>query len=36
MYEPLGAVQLKTGERVEAGVVTGPDEEWADRILDDY
>lgn len=32
MYENLGRVILKTGEQVEAGVVTGPDLEWAARI----
>jgi GNAT superfamily N-acetyltransferase len=34
MYESLGYVQLKTGERVEAAAVTGPDPEWASRVLD--
>jgi N-acetylglutamate synthase-like GNAT family acetyltransferase len=33
MYQTLGRVTLKTGESVEAGVVTCPDTEWADRIL---
>ena len=32
MYEQLGRVTLKDGERVEAGVVIGPDEGWADRV----
>jgi hypothetical protein len=32
MYEALGPVALKTGEQVEAGVVTGPDPEWAPRL----
>jgi hypothetical protein len=32
MYEDLGHVTLKTGEGVEAGVVIGPDAEWADRL----
>lgn len=32
MYESLGQVTLKTGERVEAGVVHGPDAEWAPRV----
>lgn len=32
MYEMLETVTLRSGERVEAGVITGPDAEWADRI----
>ncbi len=32
MYERLTDIRLHTGERVEAGVVTGPDLDWADRI----
>ncbi len=32
MYEPLGSVALKTGEKVELGVVRAPDEQWAGRI----
>ncbi len=32
MYESLGQVTLKNGEVVEAGVVIGPDLEWADRV----
>ncbi|MCX5662333.1 MAG: hypothetical protein NTW19_21850 [Planctomycetota bacterium] len=32
MYESLGQVTLKTGERVDAGVVHGPDRDWADRV----
>ena len=32
MYEKLDDVTLKTGEKVELGVVMGPDLEWADRI----
>jgi hypothetical protein len=32
MYQELGDVTLKTGERVAAGVVVGPDLEWAGRI----
>ena len=32
MYTPLGEVILKSGEKVEAGVVCGPDLEWAERI----
>src|SRR5919108_4934663 len=32
MYRPLGAATLKTGERVELGVVLGPDPDWAERI----
>lgn len=34
MYAPLGSVRLKGGEVVEAGVVTGPDADWADRVED--
>jgi len=32
MYEALGQAILKTGETVQAGVVIGPDAEWAERI----
>lgn len=32
MYTSLGTVTLRTGERVEAGVVKGPDAEWAGRL----
>jgi hypothetical protein len=32
MYQELGEVTLKTGERVAAGVVIGPDLEWAERV----
>ncbi|MEE3263716.1 MAG: hypothetical protein VX290_12810 [Candidatus Latescibacterota bacterium] len=32
MYESLGVVVLKDGERVEAGVVACPDPAWAERI----
>ena len=32
MYQALGHVKLKTGEKVSAGVVLGPDLEWADRL----
>ena len=32
MYEDLGQVQLKSKERVQVGVVSGPDLEWAERI----
>jgi hypothetical protein len=32
MYKDLGHVTLKTGERVEAGVVFGPDADWAERL----
>jgi hypothetical protein len=32
MYKELGQVTLKTGERAAAGVVVGPDLEWAERI----
>ncbi|MDA0336839.1 MAG: GNAT family N-acetyltransferase [bacterium] len=34
MYQTLGRVDLKGGESVEAGVVIGPDAEWADRVGD--
>lgn len=34
MYQSLGPVRLKSGERVEAGVVIGPDMAWADRVGD--
>ena len=32
MYRELEPVTLKNGERVEAGVVVGPDLDWADRV----
>ncbi|MCE2439176.1 MAG: GNAT family N-acetyltransferase [Candidatus Latescibacteria bacterium] len=32
MYEPIDTITLKSGERVEAGVVKGPDPDWAERI----
>ena len=32
MYQSLGKVTLKTGESVEAGVVKGPDLDWAERV----
>jgi len=32
MYESLGHIQLKTGERVEMGLVRGPDLGWAERV----
>jgi GNAT superfamily N-acetyltransferase len=32
MYLPLEKVNLKSGEEVEAGIVVGPDAEWADRV----
>lgn len=32
MYRGLGEIALKTGERVEFGVVEAPDPEWAERI----
>ncbi|MDE3000692.1 MAG: GNAT family N-acetyltransferase [Gemmatimonadota bacterium] len=32
MYEPIDTIRLKSGERVEAGVVKGPDPDWAERI----
>jgi hypothetical protein len=36
MYERLGEAVLKTGERMEIGVVTAPDPEWRDRIVPYY
>jgi hypothetical protein len=33
MYQPLAAADLKTGERMEAGVVRAPDREWAPRLV---
>lgn len=32
MYETLSTVTLRSGETVEAGVVIGPDRDWADRV----
>ena len=32
MYEKLGEIRLKDGETVEAGIVSGPDLEWAGRV----
>jgi len=32
MYTSLGEVTLKSGEVVEAGVVTGPDSHWRERV----
>jgi hypothetical protein len=32
MYTQLGGEELKTGERMEVGVVTSPDAAWRDRI----
>lgn len=32
MYKSLGSVTLRTGEVVEAGVIQGPDHEWATRL----
>jgi GNAT superfamily N-acetyltransferase len=34
MYQNLESVTLKTGEKVEAGVVMGPDPEWADQLIE--
>ena len=34
MYESLGSVTLKDGEQVDAGVVLGPDDLWADRVCE--
>lgn len=33
MYQRLGVVKLKSGEAVEAGVVRGPDPDWAQRLV---
>lgn len=33
MYERLGEATLKTGERMELGVITAPDAGWQDRIM---
>src|SRR5688500_1900224 len=33
MYTPLGSETLKTGERMEIGVVQGPDPEWLPRVV---
>ena len=32
MFEPLGDVTLKSGERVSAAVIRGPDADWRERI----
>jgi GNAT superfamily N-acetyltransferase len=32
MYEDLDRVRLKSGEQVEMGVVSGPDQEWASKV----
>ena len=32
MYDKLGEVELKTGERMEAGVITMPDEHYAEEV----
>lgn len=32
MYIALGKVKLKSGEAVEVGVVSGPDQDWAERV----
>jgi len=32
MFQDMGKAKLKTGENVEAGVVLGPDLDWAERI----
>lgn len=34
MYRTIETVTLNNGDRVEAGVVIGPDSEWADRVED--
>jgi Acetyltransferase (GNAT) domain len=33
MYQKLDTITLKNGEQVEAGVVRGPDQEWAQRLV---
>src|SRR5947209_8971345 len=33
MYERLGEATLKSGERMEIGVITAPDAEWTERIV---
>src|SRR5712692_491079 len=33
MYERLGEATLKSGQRMEIGVITAPDAEWQDRIV---
>lgn len=33
MYQKLDTVTLRSGETVEAGVVTGPDPAWAERLV---
>ncbi len=33
MYDRLGEATLKTGERMEIGVITAPDAAWRDRIV---
>ena len=32
MYDKLGEVELKTGERMETGVITMPDEHYAEEV----
>lgn len=32
MYQKIEVIPLKTGEKVEAGIVKGPDLEWAERL----
>ena len=32
MYEKLASVTLRTGERVELGLIVAPDSEWAERV----
>jgi GNAT superfamily N-acetyltransferase len=34
MYQQLESIELKTGEIVEAGIVIGPDPEWADPLIE--
>ncbi|MCX6045843.1 MAG: hypothetical protein NT075_12080 [Chloroflexi bacterium] len=34
MYQQLGSIKLKSGEEVEAGVVRGPDLDWAQRLVE--
>ena len=32
MYQELGNIRLKTGEEAVAGVIVGPDLDWAERL----
>lgn len=33
MYQPIEEITLKSGEKVEAGAVLGPDSDWKDHLL---